>query len=164
MLLTIFAAVLVASIGVVVAIAYFRFRTIGTEMSPREFFTRLLRGAGFGNLSPAQLQSHLRNLPNDRLLVDLREPDRFEKDHLAGAISRPFDDFLKEVVVEEKYRKDQEIILICDTGHMSRVAADILAEDEGYSHVSNLLGGMKAWDKHMQSCRRLNCCGAHVCG
>ena len=132
-------------------------------MSAWEFFSRLLSGSGFGNISPARLKNRLSNVAQDILLVDLRESDRFKKEHIARAISSPFDDFLKEVVVYEKYEKDQEMILICDTGHMSRVAADILNQDEGFEKVVNLSGGMKAWEKSLQAPRTMRCCRISMC-
>ena len=39
------------------------------------------------------------------------------------------------------------MILICDHGLKSKVAADILGEDEGFSSVVSLRGGMEAWEK-----------------
>jgi len=47
--------------------------------------------------------------------------------------------------VDERYAKDEELILVCDHGHMSKVAASILGEDEGFTDVVDLAGGMKDW-------------------
>ncbi len=44
-------------------------------------------------------------------------------------------------------KHDEDIVLVCDTGHMSRVAAEIMGEDEGFARVFSLRGGMKAWER-----------------
>ena len=76
------------------------------------------------------------------------KPERYQKNHIEVSISNPFDDFLKDVLVEEKYSDylDKEIVLVCDTGHMSRVAASVLAE-EGFNKVYSLKRGMRRWQR-----------------
>ena len=64
-------------------------------------------------------------------------------------IHRPFDDFLREIVAEGRFRdyKEEDVVLICDTGHLSRVAGEVLGLDLGYKNVFSLKGGMKRWWK-----------------
>ncbi len=157
------AIVLLVLLSGAVAVAYLRFRRIGSTMSAVEFFSRLLRGSGFANVSPADLRRRLASADAKPLLIDLREPDHFERESIVGAVSRPFDDFLREAVVDESYDKDQEMILVCDGGHMSRVAADILVQDEGFTRVTNLAGGMKAWQKYERSTNASRCCVIRAC-
>jgi len=85
---------------------------------------------------------------NDVLVIDLREKEQFEKGNIETAISNPFDAFLKSVLVDQKYADylDKEIVLVCDTGHMSRVAGAILAE-EGFKKVYSLSRGMRRWKR-----------------
>lgn len=132
----------------VAAIAYARFKRIGSDMSAFEFFRRLIRCSTTRDIRPAQLETWLEN-GHAVHLADLRDARRYQQDHIMGSISDPFDDFLKHAVVEERFQKEGKIVLICDTGHMSRVATDLLAEDEGFSQVYNLKGGMAAWQKHV---------------
>ena len=82
------------------------------------------------------------------LIIDLREEDIYEKGHIDKALLMPFDNFMHEVLVEESYEKEKAMILICDHGLKSKVAADILGEDEGFSSVLSLRGGMEAWEKY----------------
>jgi len=60
----------------------------------------------------------------------------------------PFDDFLKSVLMDRDYRefKQRKLVLVCDTGHQSRVAASILAE-EGFAKAYSLNRGMRRWSK-----------------
>lgn len=111
-----------------------------------EVFKRLIWGGGYDELTPPQLSKKLQNGNSNPLIVDLREKERFEKSHIEEAISSPFDDFLRDVLVEEKYSDslEKEIVLVCDTGHMSRVAGSVLAE-EGFEKVYSLKRGMRRW-------------------
>jgi len=85
---------------------------------------------------------------NDVLVIDLREKEQFEKGNIETAISAPFDAFIKSVLVDQKYADylDKEIVLVCDTGHMSRVAGAILAE-EGFKNIYSLSRGMRRWNR-----------------
>jgi rhodanese-related sulfurtransferase len=74
--------------------------------------------------------------------------EQFEKGNIETAISVPFDAFIKSVLVDQKYADylDKEIVLVCDTGHMSRVAGAILAE-EGFKNIYSLSRGMRRWNR-----------------
>ncbi len=113
-----------------------------------EIFKYLLWGEGYFQLTPPQLSEKLKNRTINTLFIDLREKERFEKDHIEGSISIPFDDFLRSVLVEQKYSDyiEKDIVLVCDTGHMSRVAGSVLAE-EGFKKVYSLKRGMRRWRK-----------------
>ena len=97
--------------------------------------------------------------------IDLRDGARYAQGHVAGAVHHQFDDFLRAVVVEGAYdehrRTGREVVLVCDTGHMSRVAGEILVEDEGFANVVNLRGGMHRWQRWQAERRhdRTGCCG-----
>ncbi len=151
----------------VIATAIFltrRIRSGGTDMGLLEFLRHLLLGKGYGALSVAQLHRRLGDGLGDAVLVDLRDPSKTAQGHIDGARLRPMDDFLRDVVVDEVFgdRKDTEIILICDTDHMSRVVAAILAEDEGYRRVSSVRGGMEAWAAFEPPAKGITAC--EFCG
>jgi thiosulfate sulfurtransferase len=132
---------------VILAVSRFRKARIGMDIT--EFFTRLIRGRGFENLDPESFQQKLEQPEWDGLVVDLREPMNFREGHIPGATHRPFDDFLKEVVAEGRFDeyRERDVVLLCDSGHMSRVAGEVLGLDLGFSKVFNLRGGMKQWWK-----------------
>ena len=118
------------------------------EMDIVEFSKQLFWGKGYYNITPPQLSEKMEKSGNDVLVIDLREKEQFEKGSIETAISNPFDAFLKSVLVDQKYADylDKEIVLVCDTGHMSRVAGAILAQ-EGFKKVYSLSRGMRRWNR-----------------
>ena len=78
------------------------------------------------------------------LVIDVRDTDAYAKGHLANAINIPFDEFESKIADLEGY-KDQDIILICNTGNKSGKAAKMLV-DKGFSKVYNAEDGMEEFD------------------
>jgi rhodanese-related sulfurtransferase len=122
-------------------------RKLKTEIGLKEFYKNLLFGQGYKQISPLKLIEKLKREDNPVLMVDIRDSEKFNAGHIKGAVSSPFDDFLKQVLVDGKYDDlhHKEIVLVCDTGHMSRVAGSILAE-EGFKSVYSLRNGMRRWN------------------
>lgn len=123
------------------------------EMGFKEFFDHLIFGKGYFELTPPQLSAQMALQP-DLLIVDLRDVRKYDQSHIEGAVSHPFDDFLQRVLMGTEYRavKSRELVLVCDTGHQSRVAASILAE-EGYAKVFSLKRGMRRWRRWQELVR-----------
>ena len=118
------------------------------EMGVKDFLKHLFFGKGYNELTPPQLTREIEALKNNIHIVDLRDKNKFKKGHIKGAILHGFDDFLKDVLMNGEYHelKDRPIILVCDTGHQSRVAASILA-GEGFLRIYSLNRGMRRWNK-----------------
>ena len=137
-----------------------RYREQGLEMDLKEFLKTLLLGKGYENITPVQLSEKMILNPSSFTLIDLREKKSFVQNAIEGAISDPFDDLLRGLFVEDKYSKkrNQEIILICDTGQKSRVAASMMA-DEGFQKAISVKGGMRRWLRW----QRLSSTCAHYC-
>ncbi|XP_075493186.1 thiosulfate sulfurtransferase 16, chloroplastic-like [Primulina tabacum] len=85
--------------------------------------------------------------------LDVRTADEFSTGHVAGAINVPFllrvgpglthnPKFLEEVL--SHYRKDDEIIVGCQLGKRSLMAATELLS-AGFSGVTDMAGGYAAW-------------------
>jgi len=80
------------------------------------------------------------------VLIDVRSPD----EHSSGFI--PGTDFnidFREIQArhrELKAKLDQHIVVYCQTGHRSNIAAETLME-LGYQHVYNVEGSMNAWEE-----------------
>ncbi len=112
------------------------------EMGMKEFLKHLLLGHGYKQLTPTQLDK-IMDLDEPPRIVDLREKHKFRTAHIKNALSHPFDDFLKAVLMDGQYadHMQKRLILVCDTGHQSRVAAGILAEI-GFSRVYSVHRGM----------------------
>ena len=68
-------------------------------------------------------------------LIDVREAFRYEKEHLKGSVSRPYG-----ILKEEDYQEKKKLIVYCDFGGQSMMAARHLAK-EGFQ-VYNIVGGV----------------------
>ena len=85
-------------------------------------------------------------------LIDTREPDRFEKGHLAGAVNVPAgangvnahsEDFAAAVA---EASDGKPALLYCGTGNRSARATDALTSEHGVEGARSLIGGIKLWD------------------
>ena len=80
------------------------------------------------------------------VLVDVRSPD----EHMSGFI--PGTDFNIDFrEMQGRHRElnanlDQHIVVYCQSGHRSNIAAETLME-LGYQHVYNVEGSMNAWSE-----------------
>ncbi|MBM7597983.1 rhodanese-related sulfurtransferase [Virgibacillus halotolerans] len=74
-------------------------------------------------------------------LIDVREPQEFEKGHILGARNIPVTQ-LKQRLVE--LRKDKPVYLYCQSGSRSGRAAQLLHK-KGYEDINQLQGGFKKW-------------------
>ena len=99
-------------------------------------------------LSVQQLQAGLKKAPSMTqkgfVLIDVRSPE----EHSAGFI--PGTDFNIDFrEIKTRHREigvplDEHIVVYCQSGHRSNIAAETLA-DLGYTHVYNVRGSMNAW-------------------
>ncbi len=99
-------------------------------------------------LTVQQLRSGLAKAPSpDKkgfVLVDVRSPE----EHVSGFI--PGTDLnidfreIKSRHRELKAQLDDHVVVYCQSGHRSNIAAETLA-DLGYRHVYNVQGSMNAW-------------------
>jgi rhodanese-related sulfurtransferase len=128
-------------------LAFLKFKLAKLDMTFFEFSRRLIRGGGYKKISPQEFEEMRRSGIESPAIVDLRDRKAAQAKPIPNSISSPFDEFLKEVVVERRYRPDNPIVLVCDTGQMSRVAANILVEDEDFTDVYNLNGGVARWER-----------------
>ncbi|MUV39659.1 Hydroxyacylglutathione hydrolase [Lentibacillus sp. JNUCC-1] len=74
-------------------------------------------------------------------LIDVREPQEFEKGHILGARNIPLTQ-MKQRLVE--LRKDKPVYLYCQGGSRSARAAQLLRK-KGYQDINQLKGGFKKW-------------------
>ena len=83
---------------------------------------------------------HTRFANGEIALLDVREPDEWDKGHIAGAHWIPLGD------LEDRFEQLDpalEWVCVCHLGQRSAMAADFLRE-QGY-RSGNLMGGMAAW-------------------
>jgi adenylyltransferase/sulfurtransferase len=77
------------------------------------------------------------------LLLDVREPDEFERAHIEGATLIPLGEL--EARVEELAQwRGGRVVAQCHHGGRSAAACQILLA-QGFGDVANLVGGIDAW-------------------
>jgi len=76
------------------------------------------------------------------VLVDVRQPEEFSDDgHVAGAKPLPLPSFAARL---SELSKEDPIYVICLSGSRSHAACDMLLR-QGFTNVTNVVGGMGAW-------------------
>ncbi len=82
-------------------------------------------------------------LARGALAVDVREPQEYMLGHVPGAINLPLGSIAARIA---ELPRDREVVLVCNTGNRSSLAAQLLLR-EGYdgAKVANLEGGTSAW-------------------
>lgn len=93
-------------------------------------------------ISIDELRSKLAEKSRDFYLIDVRDSQEFDKEHITGSINIPW-----EIVMEQTkgIKPDREIILYCNTGVRANKAAKLLA-DAGFNNIFIYKGGMEEWD------------------
>lgn len=76
--------------------------------------------------------------------VDVRTPGEFSTKKIKGFRNIPLNQVPNRL---KDFPKDQEIILICQSGSRSSSAKRILTRN-GYENVTNVKGGMGSWMMH----------------
>lgn len=77
------------------------------------------------------------------ILLDVREQNEFDQGHIPGAVLMPLGRLANSL---QHLKRDCEIIVYCRSGGRSSNAAEILRK-AGFAKVTNLKGGMLAWEK-----------------
>ncbi|MEQ1742463.1 MAG: rhodanese-like domain-containing protein [Candidatus Nitrotoga sp.] len=99
-------------------------------------------------LTAPDLAAWLSDKTRDKpVLLDVREPWEFQTCHIDGALSTPMNtipDRLSELDPE------QAIVCICHHGMRSMQIA-VFLEQNGFTHVSNLTGGVHAWAQQVEN-------------
>jgi hydroxyacylglutathione hydrolase len=78
------------------------------------------------------------------LLLDVREPEEFADGHVPGAVNVPQAE-LATWLVDATPDRDREVVLICQSGRRSLLAAQFLAQ-QGFGRVATVDGGIAAWE------------------
>lgn len=81
---------------------------------------------------------------DDFQLIDVRESFEYEVSHLNG-LNIPLGGLLIEV---DKVAKDKPVIVQCRSGKRSAQAI-LLLEQQGFSNLANLKGGIIAWKEEI---------------
>lgn len=76
-------------------------------------------------------------------IIDVREPGEHAEFNIGGVL-HPLGNILAGDLDDFEELKDQEVIFYCRSGNRSGQAC-MMAENLGFSHAVNLVGGMLAW-------------------
>lgn len=79
--------------------------------------------------------------PAAPLVIDVRTPKEWKKDHIAGAMHIPLGDLEARA---GEIPRDRTAATMCEAGYRSSLAASILAR-AGVERLINVTGGMSAW-------------------
>lgn len=88
-------------------------------------------------LAPIWHWEQLENWDSERVLLDVRTVEEYERGHLKGAINIPVDDLRNQL---DALPEEREIWVYCQAGIRGYVAQRILMQ-RGFSRVYNLSGG-----------------------
>ena len=83
----------------------------------------------------------LEEKPEETILLDVRTKKEYDSEHIPGAKLIPLPELGNRI---GELDKSKIIIVYCETGGRSRTAGETLAQN-GFEHVYNMLGGIKAW-------------------
>src|SRR4249919_824268 len=89
------------------------------------------------------------------VLIDVRDPERFESGHLEGAVNVPSGESARdahdaayvEAIEEGGAGPHDRVILVCGEGNRSARTADALQHEHGFEHVASVIGGSKLWSE-----------------
>ena len=100
------------------------------------------------NISATELAAWLDDETRvDPLLLDVREPWEYQTCHIDGSQSMPMNTVPANVA---QLDKDKPMVCICHHG-MRSMQVVLFLEQQGFSHVINLTGGVDAWATHVDS-------------
>ncbi|MGB0872531.1 MAG: molybdopterin-synthase adenylyltransferase MoeB [Solirubrobacterales bacterium] len=80
----------------------------------------------------------------DAVLIDVREQHEWDESHIPGARHVPRG-YLEQRIGRAAPDTDQRVILYCQSGNRSAIAAKTLIDEFGYTNVENMTGGITDW-------------------
>lgn len=86
------------------------------------------------------------NQNEDFTLLDVREPYEYQISNINGTLI-PLDELTGRT---DEIDKEKEVVVMCRSGARSADACKFL-EKKGFKNVSNLVGGVNAWAKEIDT-------------
>ncbi|WP_368505609.1 rhodanese-like domain-containing protein [Alkalihalophilus sp. As8PL] len=100
---------------------------------------RILPAQGVKQITTDQLKGELNR--KSIQLIDVRTPMEYKGRNIKQAKNIPLNEIKQR---QNELSKDKEVMVICQSGMRSNKACGTLKK-LGYSHVTNVKGGMSAW-------------------
>jgi len=97
--------------------------------------------AGFRNVQSVEARKFMEKSGNV-FLLDVRTPDEYRQARLKGAVLIPVGEIERRIV---EVPKNRPILVYCAGGYRSAIAASLL-ERHGFRQVSEIAGGIAAWE------------------
>jgi rhodanese-related sulfurtransferase len=90
----------------------------------------------------------------EAFVIDVRDPERFEKGHVEGAVNissgesarDAHDAAYAEAVESAAGDRERQLILFCGEGNRSARTADALRNEHGFANATSVIGGLKMWN------------------
>lgn len=80
------------------------------------------------------------------VLLDVRTPEEYAENRLAGAILVPLQTLSEATLAEAGLNKDEEIYIYCRSGNRSKQAYDLMSA-MGYENIKSVAGGIVHWQE-----------------
>lgn len=103
---------------------------------------RGLASGSIGRIESASFETE--RAENAPLVLDVRRPGEWESGHIEGSINIPLANLEARIA---EVPKDRPLIVHCQTGYRSAIAASLLARHD-VTQVRDLVGGFVAWAEH----------------
>ena len=86
-------------------------------------------------------------------ILDVRSDQEYYQDHLEGIVNIALPRLLRRI---GEFSRDAPLAVVCGTGYRSSIATSLL-ESEGFTRLSNVMGGMDAI-RHLAEANSQPCC------
>ena len=90
----------------------------------------------------SQFAAELMSGSQPPVVIDVRAPREREQKHIAASLSIPLNHLCERL---QELPKDRPLLVYCAGGYRSSMAASLL-QKHGFGHVSEIAGGLAAWE------------------
>jgi glyoxylase-like metal-dependent hydrolase (beta-lactamase superfamily II)/rhodanese-related sulfurtransferase len=90
----------------------------------------------------AQFAAEILSASDPPMVIDVRTPREREQKHIEGSLNIPLNNLLERA---QELPRNRALLLHCAGGYRSSIAASLLKK-EGFKQVSEIAGGMAAWE------------------
>lgn len=111
-----------------------------------------------GEITPMELEQTISTVDsggsgdgqaNDPLVVDIRNPNSYAREHIPGSVNIPLDALPQEV---DRLADREHVVTVCPHGKASVRAARLVGSLGDFSgNVESLEGGLEAWSGPVES-------------
>lgn len=105
---------------------------------------------GITSIWPEELKDYInRQQEKNYLLVDVRQPQEYELEHIPGAALIPLNLIMTG---QGRLPKDKELVFYCSHGMRSRAASEVCVDSGEFTQpIYSLMGGLSAWEAQLVS-------------